>query len=199
MLHAAHRPPLRHPSRGFTMLELLMAVVVLAILVGLGAPQMMPLVHSSRLAATSNELVAAVHLARAETVRRNRPVVLCRSADQATCATGGLWPGWLLFVDTDGDGVLDAGEDIVRTGAVEAGLALRASSNISTRNDRLRFAPSGRAIAGDELTMLNATLRVCAATTQPAQNARDVSLAAGTRVATVPRNTGGDCTTAPGN
>jgi type IV fimbrial biogenesis protein FimT len=181
------------------MLEMLMALVVLAVLVGLGAPQLMSLVHSSRLPATSNELVAALHLARAEAVRRNRPVVLCRSANQASCATGSEWPGWLLFVDTDADSVLDTGEDIVRTGVVEPGLVLRASSNISTRNDRLRFAPSGRAIAADELTMLNATLRVCAATTQPAQNVRDVTLAAGTRVATVPRNTGGDCTTAPGN
>lgn len=181
------------------MLEMLMTLVVLAVLVGLGAPQMMPLVHGSRLPATSNEIVAALHLARAEAVRRNRPVVFCRSADQASCSTGSEWPGWLLFVDTDADGALDTGEDVVRSGLVEPGLVLRASSNISTRNDRLRFAPSGRAIADNELTMLNATLRVCAATTQPAQNARDVTLAAGTRVATVPRSTGGDCATAPGN
>ena len=67
-------------------------------------------------------LVDASEVARAEALRRNRTVVLCRSDNLTDCASGDVWTGWLVFVDADNDGVVDSGEEILKTGTIDAPL-----------------------------------------------------------------------------
>lgn len=86
--------------RGFTLLELLTTVVVLAILAGLGGPALHSLVLDARRTAGVNAFVGAVQLARSEAVKRNAPVTLCKTIDHRQCADrGDDWSmGWLVFV-----------------------------------------------------------------------------------------------------
>jgi prepilin-type N-terminal cleavage/methylation domain-containing protein len=71
--------------RGFTLVELMVAIMVLAILLGLAVPSFRDASLGSRLAGYANDMVASSQLARSEAVKRNRLVVIC-----ATGACGRL-------------------------------------------------------------------------------------------------------------
>lgn len=89
---------------GATLLELLVAVAVAAVLLGTGVPALRGLVLDARLASATNALVHAVHLARQAAWHRARDVVVCRSTDGARCAAPGDWSsGWIVFENRDGD------------------------------------------------------------------------------------------------
>ena len=187
------------PKRGFTLIELMIGLVVLVVLIAIGVPGMQGMVHASRLSSAANEISGAVQVARVEALRRNRSVLLCRSDDLASCASGDVWSGWLVFVDTDNDGVVDGGEEVIKTGSIDAPLVMRASSAISSRSHVVGFRPNGLARGANEEALLNAALSVCAPAANPADNVRDVQISFGSRTSVRMRQTGGDCSAAPGN
>ena len=85
---------------GFTLMELLMGLVVLAILVTLAAPSFQTTLQNNRLSGQANELVSAFQYARSEAIRHGAVVELCSSSDSATC--GGAWnEGWIARCPND--------------------------------------------------------------------------------------------------
>jgi type IV fimbrial biogenesis protein FimT len=183
--------------RGLTLIELMITIALLVIVLAIGVPSFQGAINSSRLSAAANELSAAVQLARAEAIKRNRSVVLCRSATLAACAADDTWPGWLVFADGNGNGVVDAGEEVVKTGTIDAPLVVRASPGISSRDHSITFMPNGMARGADEMALLNAALSICAPSTQPPTNVRDVLIAFGGRTSVRGRDTAGACGDAP--
>jgi len=101
---------------GFTLVELLLALAVLAVVASLAAPSMRASLQGSQLRAESSRFLAAINLARSEAVMRSQPVSICPSAmastGVATC-TGTYEDGWLVFANRNRDKVVDAGEDVV--------------------------------------------------------------------------------------
>jgi type IV fimbrial biogenesis protein FimT len=112
----------RHAHAGATLAELLVAVAIAALVLGLGVPAMRNLVLDARMTAAVNALVHAVHFARQEAQRDLRDVVVCRSTDGHDCASPGDWSsGWIVFVNRDGDDppAVDVAEPVLHaTGAV---------------------------------------------------------------------------------
>jgi type IV fimbrial biogenesis protein FimT len=184
-------------ARGLTLIELMVTIAVLAIVLAIGVPSLQGVVNGSRLSSAANELTSALHLARSEAIKRNRTVVLCRSENLTSCADDAQWNGWIVFADNDGDGVVDAGEDIIVTGTIDAPLVMRASPGISDRNQMVTFLPNGAARGADQMALLNASVSVCAPSTQPPANVRDVLIAFGGRTSVRSRDTAGVCTAAP--
>ena len=84
-------------SAGFTLMELLMGIAVLAILTTLAVPAFNQFVQSNRLAGQTNEMVAALQYARSEALKRGSWAELCASADQTTCG-GSMGDGWIVQV-----------------------------------------------------------------------------------------------------
>ena len=98
---------MRHRPRGFTLVELITAVAVLAILVALAVPNFNDATLSARLNGFANSLVGSAQVARSEAIKRNSTIRLCASADGATCAVAGGWEqGWVVL--TDANAVLQA-------------------------------------------------------------------------------------------
>ena len=108
----------RTAEQGFTLLELMVAVTIAALLLGLGIPSFRNYLRSAELTRTSNDLLGGMYLARGEAVKRRRNVVLCFSAAPTAgtpaCAAGATSPGWIVFVDADSDLVVDAGETVLQ-------------------------------------------------------------------------------------
>lgn len=98
------------------MIELMVAVTVLAIVLGLGIPAFRELTRNNAVTAAQNSLVTALNVARSEALRRNRPVSVCASTDAATCATAADWgSGWIAFTDRAAAGTVDGGDEVLQT------------------------------------------------------------------------------------
>ena len=92
-------------SAGFTLLELMIALAVLGIVVGIAVPAFTDIIRQNRLAAQSNELLGASALARSEAVKRGSAVTLCPVdlADANACSDDDQWSnGWIVFSDVKG-------------------------------------------------------------------------------------------------
>jgi type IV fimbrial biogenesis protein FimT len=88
---------------GFTLWELLCTVGIGSIVFVAGAPALGSFVLDARMTADVNGWVLAVQLARSESYKRGRPVIVCRTLDTRRCA--GAAPGepadWMVFVNLD--------------------------------------------------------------------------------------------------
>lgn len=105
-------------TRGFTLIELMVSIAVLAILLAIAAPNFRGMTASSDLRGTSNELITTLAQARSEAIKRGGRVTVCMSADGAACiATGGWEQGWIMFTDdtrTVASASIDTGETVLR-------------------------------------------------------------------------------------
>ena len=96
---------------GFTMVELLITLVILAILLAVAAPGMSTFVNSSRLRASQAEFVAALTLARSEATRRGTRISIDALAPVEGAELSG---GWRVFQDANDSGSFDEGEAELR-------------------------------------------------------------------------------------
>jgi type IV fimbrial biogenesis protein FimT len=149
-------------SRGFTLVELLVTISIVAILASLAVPAFSEVMLSSRLSSLANKFVASVQLARSEAIKRNAAVTLCASSDGSTC-TGAWKDGWvvraggavvhsqealpngLLLVDTDADPNTTLNFQPTGVGATAASLTLcRSTPDVGTRQRVIRVSATGR-------------------------------------------------------
>lgn len=93
----------RLPARGFTLVELIVAVAVLAVLLSLAAPSFRGLLEAQRMRSAAFDLMADLTLARSEALKRGANVVL-------TPATGGWTQGWTITTPASGGGNQVLGE-----------------------------------------------------------------------------------------
>jgi len=160
----------RAAAKGFTLLELMLAITVAAVILGLGAPNMAEFIRNNRMTSAANDVLAALHMARTEAVKRRAWTVMCMSANPnattPTCTAAGR--GWIVFVDdadpaasdaNDGNLVVDAGETIMlRHETAPDSITLTTAPN--GNRGYIAFAASGfsRAVAaGTPLT----SIRMC--------------------------------------
>jgi type IV fimbrial biogenesis protein FimT len=88
-------------SRGLTFIELLVAMVVLALVVAVAIPNLSNALLGARLSAYASSLLANLQVARSEAIKRNTNVTVCASANGTTCASSGSWEqGWIVLAGT---------------------------------------------------------------------------------------------------
>jgi len=89
----------RNTHRGFTLIELVIAMAIAGILLGIGVPSFIEAIRSSRMSTQYNELVGALYLARSEAIKGSDNVTVCARKSDTQC--GDDWNnGLLVFADT---------------------------------------------------------------------------------------------------
>jgi type IV fimbrial biogenesis protein FimT len=89
-------------QEGFTLIELMVVLVIVAVTIMLAAPGFNDASLNTRLKAYSNALVSSVYVARGEAIKRNVPMRVCVSTDGSTCAGSGDWEqGWVVLDPND--------------------------------------------------------------------------------------------------
>jgi len=123
-------------KNGFTIIELMITVFVVAIVAALGTPTFISTIQNNRLASQTNTLLSSLNYTRSEAVKLGSTVSICSSSDLATCNNSANWEtGWIIFRDTDSSGTLNGAETVLRIHeALEGGNTLRTSGFSSTSN-----------------------------------------------------------------
>ncbi|WP_280355740.1 GspH/FimT family pseudopilin [Pseudomonas sp. BN414] len=111
-------------EKGFTLVELMVALMVLAILIGVAVPSYQNIIASQRLRAAVSDLHSALVFARSEAIKRNRSIALSPSHDD-----WGL--GWRIPSPVAGQ------DDILVHGQI-SGISIESSQ------DQVEFSASGR-------------------------------------------------------
>lgn len=184
------RPPV---AKGFSLLELMIAVAILAIVASIALPNLKDMINRSRLSSATNEWLSVIQIARLEAVRRNARVVICPSSAGTSC-DGTSWNRVVAFVDSNRDGALGGGEVIVREHETNPLVLVSVSPAISgsTPANRITMRADGLAHPGDSRLLLEGKIGMCV-TALPVLNARRVAIS-GSRVSVdIPAVTAANC------
>lgn len=169
-------------TRGFTLLELMIAIAVASTLIAIAVPSFRSLIISNRLSVTSNEFVYAISEARSQGLRRNAPTLFCGSSgnptagDFATLSAACAGAGSVVARVVAADGTVSA--DVVR-------VAPSASQGVSVSNVQpLLFSGNGFGRVSGASAPFNGRLADIGTDQISAKNRRCIYLIAGSGLAT---------------
>jgi len=185
-------------QHGFTLVELMVTVAVLAIVMAVAVPSFTNLINSNRLTAQANEVLAGLILARTEAIKRNESMVFCHTTDGENCSVPPVagWQGWLVRGTVD--------PTVIATGiTLTQQLTMLSSSNVTNAvianiGHSLRFNPQGLVRSGNANNPLNGILRICLANVSVQPNIRDIEVRSGGQTRVVSVSEGQNCP-APAN
>lgn len=141
-------------GKGFTLIELMVALVILGILIAAGVPGMRALLDNMSARSTTNQLANSLNYARGQAVARLVNVSVCPSSTGMSCQAD--WSdGWVVFLDNNQNGAYDAvGDEIIRV------------EDISQRNANLAIGGNGGSAVinfdnlGENTSTANATVTI---------------------------------------
>ncbi len=131
-------------AKGFTLVELMITIAVLAVLTAIAFPSFMGTIRSNRVATATNELLSTIALARTEAVRSRQRGSICATTNGTAC-DGGSWnSGWLVWIDVDGNSNVNGTETVIRYVQAHPQLNLVGSVVV------LAFDGRGRSVTGGQ-------------------------------------------------
>jgi type IV fimbrial biogenesis protein FimT len=155
---------LRTQQGGYTLMELMTAIGIVAVLAAFSVPSISRLIDGGRISAASRELVLDFALARNEAVQRASRVTVCTTTNMTSCSNDDWTNGRLTFVDDGAVGAINAGDVILSTTSALHDSVTATQFGAATAYF-ISFEPTGR-IAGP------AQIRYCAS----GQLRRDIDL-----------------------
>lgn len=107
-------------SGGFSLIEIMVSIGIVAILAGLAGPSFTPMIERWRVQQAVQNMISTLYYARSEAIKRGGKVGIQKIANNTngcTLASSNQdWGcGWFVFVDTDDNGKWKAGEEILQT------------------------------------------------------------------------------------
>jgi type IV fimbrial biogenesis protein FimT len=146
--------------RGFTLIEVLVTIAIVAILVRLAAPSFKSMIQSNTMSSNVNSFLADVRYARSEAIKRGGDLIICRSdapeAASPACGTGsgpggnGWVSGWFIFHDLNKNDTWNSGEPILR---VQAPITAIDSITPSSATNVIKFKATGRTTISTAVTL----------------------------------------------
>jgi type IV fimbrial biogenesis protein FimT len=159
------------PERGFGLIELVVAIAIVAILTAVALPSFRELGERMAVTSTTNDLITALNTARAEAAKRGSWV--------AVIGTGNDWSGgWRVEADVGvppnpPNQAFGDPSDVVlqQHGAVDTGYAVRTKvTNGNGGDSRIVFGPAGNLVDGTGGAVITADINICRRDHQAAQS-----------------------------
>ena len=172
-MHDLYRKARCHGKGGFTMVELMVVIGMIAILTAIAVPNIISWLPNYRAKAAARDMISNFQKAKMEAVKRNTDVVI-------SFATGAYVPSghvgsYTVFLDDDGDGNFTAGVDrklaqvnmpknvslysanfsgTTKTGYNSRALPLELG-NVRIRNNKSRYYEASLSTAGNVKLKMN--------------------------------------------
>lgn len=88
-----------HRHKGFSLIELMVVVALVAIVAAIATPSWNRLIISNRIRAAVNDWTLSMQFARVEALRQNAPVTLCPSSNGTSCTASDFEAGWIVITE----------------------------------------------------------------------------------------------------
>ena len=157
---------IRTRSRGFTLLELMITIIIAAILVAIAVPGFQGFIKRNAVTSTANSLLADLQYARGEAVSRRAVTIVCPGTTATGCATGKDWyvNGWFAyretapgasasFSSTDDESMRSSKVSSANV-SVQAADSYTCSGSSGTRNGAICFDQAGSSLDSGVVTLL---------------------------------------------
>jgi type IV fimbrial biogenesis protein FimT len=117
---------------GFTLVELLAALGLAAVIVAFAAPSFASMAQRQRVETLKDHVIAAIQMARTEAIRLGAPVVLRRVQPCPEASSNADWRcGWRMFADANDDQVFDHNETLLQSAQLPDGTVLRKAGAVN--------------------------------------------------------------------
>jgi len=129
-----------------------MVMTIIGILTAIGVPSFKYVTASNRISSEINGLLGDMQFARSQAIKQGLTVTICTSSNSTqanpSCNTGGaanVWnTGWIVFLDSNNNQQVDAGEQVIRVQPAFNGTDTLQSmgSLAAVTYNRLGYAPT---------------------------------------------------------
>lgn len=127
------------PIEGFTLIETMIVLALMAIILGLGMPPFLNLVEKFRTEKEAQILLDAVRTARLTAIEQRKNIVICTSNNGTQC--NGNWnDGFVIFTDDNNNHTRNSNEEILFQHQFRKDVTIKTGSG---QNQNLYFSTQG--------------------------------------------------------
>lgn len=159
LFHSGHnngQSTLISNQRGFSLIELLTTLTVVAILLTNVIPDLTRIVASEQGTVLTNRLAGALAYARSEAIVKQKIITACQSNNGNDCQRSENWHnGWIIFVDENKNNQRDIEERLLRVEAAADNGTIATFRGSAGIRHYVKYKPDGRVYPNGSFLICN--------------------------------------------